>query len=41
MDYYRGDRLVLINKGEAGRNLRANLVIKDAIGKVLEAVTEG
>ena len=41
VDYYRGDRLVLINKGEAGRNLRANLVIKDAIGKVLEAVTEG
>ena len=41
VDYYRGDRLVLINKGEAGRNLRANLVTKDAIGKVLEAVTEG
>ena len=41
VDYYRGDKLVLINKGEAGRNLRANLVIKDDIGKVLEAVTEG
>lgn len=41
VDYYRGNKLVLINKGEAGRNLRANLVIKDDIGKVLEAVTEG
>lgn len=41
VDYYRGNKLVLINKGEAGRNLRANLMIKDDIGKVLEAVTEG
>ena len=39
IDYYRGDKLVLINKSETPRDSLANLVIHDAIGKVLrEAV---
>ncbi len=35
IDYYRGDKLVLINKSETPYDGRANLVIHDAIGKVL------
>ena len=39
IDYYRGDRLVLINKSKTPYDRYANLVINDSIGKVLgEAV---
>ena len=34
IDYYRGNKLVLINKSETSRDAHANLVINDAIGKV-------
>ncbi|MBR5292238.1 MAG: NAD-dependent protein deacylase [Clostridia bacterium] len=36
IDYYRGDKLVLINKSETPRDSLADLVIHDAIGKVLK-----
>ncbi len=35
IDYYRGDKLVLINKSNTSADARANLVIHDAIGEVL------
>lgn len=35
IDYYRGNRLVLINKSSTPLDSRANLVINDSIGKVL------
>ncbi len=35
VDYYRGNKLVLINKGETARDGIANLAIHDSIGKVL------
>ncbi len=39
IDYYRGDRLVLINKSKTSYDKYADLVINDSIGKVLgEAV---
>lgn len=34
IDYYRGDKLVLINKSTTAADQRADLVIHDAIGKV-------
>lgn len=40
IDYYSGNRLVLINKSETPYDYRANLVIHDAIGKVLGELTE-
>lgn len=40
IDYYRGDKLVLINKSATPMDSRADLVIADSIGKVLKAVTE-
>lgn len=40
IDYYNGDRLVLINKSETPYDRRANLVIHDAIGQVLGDLTE-
>jgi len=36
IDYYRGSKLVLINKSETPRDSIADLVIHDAIGKVLK-----
>ena len=40
IDYYRGDKLILINKSETHYDSRANLVFNDSIGKVLrEAVS--
>lgn len=36
IDYYRGNKLVLINKGETPRDSIADLVIHDAIGKVFK-----
>lgn len=35
INYYQGDRLVLINKSAVGRDLHAVLVITDPIGEVL------
>jgi NAD-dependent deacetylase len=35
IDYYRGDKLVLINKDKTSRDNQANLVIHDPIGEVL------
>ena len=37
--YYRGDRLVLINRDATPYDSRADLVIHDSIGKVLTAAT--
>lgn len=34
IDYYRGDKLVLINKSATPMDRRANLLIQDSIGKV-------
>ena len=36
IEYYSGDKLVLINKSKTPYDSRANLVIYDSIGKVLE-----
>ena len=35
IDYYRGNRLVLINKSETPYDKRADLVIHESIGRVL------
>ena len=35
IQYYRGDKLVLINKSETPYDRKANLLIHDSIGKVL------
>ena len=35
IDYYRGNKLVLINKDKPGRDSQADLVIHDPIGEVL------
>lgn len=40
IDYYRGDRLVLINKSKTPYDRYANLVINDSIGKVLSEAVE-
>ena len=37
IDYFQGRRLVLINKTETKADARADLIIRDAIGKVLSA----
>lgn len=41
VDYYRGDKLVLINKSSTPYDSHADLIIHDAIGKVLSAAVEG
>lgn len=41
LDYYRGDHLVLINKGETGRDGQADLVIRGSIGEALSVFLEG
>ena len=38
--YYRGNRLVLINKSETPYDYRADLVLHDSIGEVLHAALE-
>ncbi|MDO4401171.1 MAG: NAD-dependent protein deacylase [Coriobacteriia bacterium] len=38
IDYYRGNKLVLINRDATARDSRANLVIHDPIGEVLGTV---
>ena len=37
IDYYRGNKLILINKSATSRDSQADLVIADSIGKVLDA----
>ena len=39
IDYYTGNKLVLINRDATARDARANLCIHDSIGEVLGAVT--
>ncbi len=39
IDYFKGDSLVLINKGATSRDRQADLCIADSIGEVLGAVT--
>ncbi len=38
IDYYSGDKLVLINKSETSADSRANLVINDSIGRVFSQI---
>ncbi len=38
VDYYRGERLVVINKSATSQDSAANLVIQESIGKVLGAI---
>ncbi len=38
IDYYRGDKLVLVNKSATAMDRRANLVIQDAIGEVFSQI---
>ncbi len=40
IDYYSGSRLVLINKSDTPYDSRADLIIHDAIGKVLSCVVD-
>jgi len=39
IDYYQGDRLVLINNSETPYDVMANLIIRESIGTVLGSVT--
>jgi NAD-dependent deacetylase len=36
INYYRGDKLVLINRDETSFDKRANLVINDSLGEVFK-----
>lgn len=36
IDYYRGNKLVVINKSATGRDSQADLVISDSIGSILD-----
>ncbi len=38
IDYYRGDKLVLVNKSATAMDRRADLVIQDAIGEVFSQI---
>ena len=38
IDFYRGDKLVLINKSTTPRDKMANLIINDSIGKVFSQI---
>ena len=38
INYYRGDKLVLINRDPTPYDRRANLVIHDSIGKVMDSI---
>jgi len=39
IDYFNGSKLVIINKSETNIDRRANLVINNSIGKVMEQIT--
>jgi NAD-dependent deacetylase len=41
IDYFNGDELVLINKSTTPFDRKANLIIHDSIGKVLDEVVNG
>lgn len=41
IDYYRGHKLVLINKGATSRDSQADLVIADSIGEVFASIAGG
>lgn len=41
IDFYRGNKLVLINMDSTGRDLRADYLIKGDISKILEELVEG
>jgi len=38
IDYYRGNKLILINKSETGADNKADIVIHEPIGKVMEFI---
>lgn len=38
IDYYRGNKLVLINRDETPMDFKANLIIRDKIGEVFAAI---
>ena len=40
VDYYKGDKLILINKGEVYKQNKTLLVFKDSIGEVLDAALQ-
>lgn len=40
IDYYRGDKLILINKSSTPRDSRADLVIHEPIGQVFSQIVE-
>ena len=40
IDYYSGDELVLINKGETSYDSRASLVLHRSIGEVLSQAVD-
>jgi NAD-dependent deacetylase len=39
INYYKGNKLVLINKSKTSMDSRADLVINDSIGEVLGAIS--
>ena len=39
LDYFGGDKVVLINKGSTDRDRMADLVIKEPIGEVLSKIS--
>ena len=41
LDYFRGEKIVLLNKGATARDAGADLVIKDPIGEVLSQIEIG
>lgn len=41
IDYFRGDKLVVINKSVTSRDKNADLVIQDSIGQVFEQIQAG
>lgn len=38
--YYKGDKLIIINKSTTPYDLQANLVINDSVGKIMKYATE-
>ena len=38
IDYYNGNKLILINRDKTGRDAQADLVIHDSLGEVLDQV---
>lgn len=40
INYYRGDKLILINKSETAFDRKANLLINDSLGKVFQTVMD-